>query len=229
MKRLPILIGLAFLLALVASIGTAAAAPDATTVVVKPSSLNGWGFTTTNNAVGSFVAGPAGALGSGSAQHETKSSPGGKPQLATALFNGQKFADITSLTYRTYIQTYSTDPSGNILTHLLNIGLDLDGNSGTPADTVTMVYEPCYGANGCSAAIQPLNTWTTWNARATGQIWWATKAIAGTAFTVPFGSSSLSTRYWPPTPTPPSPSSPSTLAMAVAARRGTTSSAMWTR
>ncbi len=73
--------------------------------------------------------------------------------------------------------------------HTINVKIDLDGDLvGTTADRPTMVFEPCYTVNGCAGAIQPLNTWSTWNSLAPGEIWWSTDAIPGTAFTVPFGS-----------------------------------------
>ena len=164
-----------------------------TTVVVAPSATFGWGFladgtvaVTTNNATGSIKTGPGGQVGllGGSVLYNTNSSPGGKPQLfAPASVSGTKFADVTSLDYRTFISRYATDAGGSHLTHTLNVKVDLDGTTGTTTDQKTLVFEPCYTLDGCVGPVQPLNTWTTWTPLAPGQIWWSTTAIPGTAFT----------------------------------------------
>jgi len=164
-----------------------------TTVVVAPSATFGWSFladgtvaVTTNNATGSIKTGPGGQVGllGGSVLYNTESGPGGKPQLyAPAYLSGTKFADVTSLDYRTFISRYATDAGGSHLTHTLNVKVDLDGNTGTTTDQKTLVFEPCYSLDGCVGPVQPLNTWTTWSPLAPGQIWWSTTAIPGTAFT----------------------------------------------
>ncbi|MCJ7797164.1 MAG: hypothetical protein MUQ56_10430, partial [Thermoleophilia bacterium] len=176
-----------------------------TTVVVAPSATSGWGFlangdvaVTTNNATGSIIAGPGGQVGllGGSVLYNTNSGPGGKPQLsAPASISGTKFANVTSLDYRTFISRYATDVGGSRMTHYLNAGIDLDGNTGTTGDQVTMVFEPCYTVDGCVGPVQPLNTWRVWSPLAPGQIWWSSSAIAGTAFAVPFSFVPLDSFY----------------------------------
>jgi hypothetical protein len=162
------------------------------TLVVKPDANLGWFVladgtvaATSGNATGSIVPGPGGQVGllGGSVLYNTNSGPGGKPQLfAPTAVSGTKFADVTSLDYRTFISRYATDAGGSHLTHTLNVGIDLDGITGG-TDQKTLVYEPCYTVNSCVGPVQPLNTWTTWTPLAPGQIWWSTTAIPGTAFT----------------------------------------------
>lgn len=164
--------------------------PGGGTVVVRPSTAaaNGWTDSTTNNAVGSYVPGPGGQPGglqSGSLKFETKSSPGGKPQFITSALVGVKLAELTSLRYSSYIAAYAS--GGQHLTHTLNLSIDRDGDLTTTTDRHNMVYEPCY-TTSCSGAIQPLNTWATWDARAAGAIWWSTSIVPGTDFTTASGS-----------------------------------------
>jgi len=164
-----------------------------TTVVVAPNATFGWGFladgtvaVTSNNATGSIVTGPGGQVGllGGSVLYNTHSGPSGKPELyAPASISGTKFADVTSLDYRTFISRYATDAGGSHLTHYLSAKVDLDGKTGTTTDQYTLVFEPCYSLDSCVGPVQPLNTWTTWSPLAPGQIWWSTTAIPGTAST----------------------------------------------
>lgn len=163
--------------------------PGGGIVVVRPgtAAANGWAYVTTNDAVGSYVPGPGGQPGglqSGSLMFETESGPGGKPQFITSALVGVKLAELTSLRYSTYITAYAT---GQHLTHTLNMWIDRDGDLTTTTDRHNMVYEPCY-TTSCAVAIQPLDTWATWDARAAGAIWWSTSVIPGTDFTAAFGS-----------------------------------------
>jgi hypothetical protein len=165
------------------------------TVVVKPSATSGWGIlpngnvaVTTNNATGVVVAGPGGQnpLLPGSVEFQTKSGPGGKPQLyAPATYAGTKLNELTSLSYQSYISQYATGSSH--LTHTLNVFIDRDGSEATTGDRHTLVYEPCY-TTSCAGPVQPLNTWTTYDSLAPGAIWWSTSVIPGTDFTAAFGS-----------------------------------------
>lgn len=192
-KLFCILVILALLMAAVPVMSAGAAG----TVVVMPSATNGWSIfptgdvaVTTNNAIGKIVVGPGGQPGGllpGSVEYRTNSLPGGKPQLyAPSSLVGVKFTELTTLSYSTYISQYASGSPW--LVHAINVKIDLDGDlTGTTADRYTMVFEPCYTAS-CSSAIQPLNTWSTWNALASGAIWWSTGSIPGTAFTVPFNS-----------------------------------------
>lgn len=192
-RRLTASAALVLLVGLLAFAGVAQAA---TTVVVKPNATSGWGIlpsgavaVTTNNATGAIVAGPGGQPGGlqpGSVEYQTKSSPGGKPQLyAPASLAGVKFTDLTKLSYDTYISQYAF---GSWLVHTINVKIDLDGNPGTTGDQYLMVFEPCYTVNGCTSAVQSLNTWKTWDAVTANAIWWSTGSIPGTAFVVPFNS-----------------------------------------
>jgi hypothetical protein len=191
-KLFNILVVLALLLAAIPAMTAGAAG----TITVMPSSTNGWAIlpngdvaVTTNNATGKIVSGPAGQPGGllpGSVEFKTMSSPGGKPQLyAPSSLAGVKFADLTALSYSTYISQYAS--GGTWLVHTINVKIDLDGNLAGTGDQYTMVFEPCY-TTICTGSIQPLNTWATWNALAPGAIWWSTGSIPGTAFTTPFGS-----------------------------------------
>jgi hypothetical protein len=165
------------------------------TVVVRPSATSGWGIlpsgdvaVTTNNATGKVVVGPGGQspLLPGSVEFQTKSGPGGKPQLyAPASLAGTRLSDLTSLSYQSFVSDYAD--GGPWLTHTLNVFIDRNGNGVDESDWHTLVYEPCY-TTSCAGAVQPLNTWTTFNAITPGAIWWSTSAIPGTDFTTPFGS-----------------------------------------
>ena len=159
----------AILVTLLAFVGGVAQA--AMTVEVKPNATSGWGIlpsgavaVTTNNATGVIVSGPgshSGGLLPGSVEYRTNSSPGGKPQLyAPAAPDGREVQQPhQSFPYSTYTSQYAS--GGGTLVHTINVKIDLDGGfqkNNTLTDQYTMVFEPCYTVNGCTAAIQPLGT-----------------------------------------------------------------------
>mgnify|MGYP003641481772 CR=1 FL=1 len=132
--------------------------------VVMPSVNHSWGIRpdgdvalTTNNAVGTIVAGPGGQpdnrIGPGSVEFLTRFNPGGKPQLTAPkdVIENVRFTDLTTLNYMSFTQVYA---SRNWLSFSTNVEIDLDGNPSTRGDRVTMVYEPCYTLNNCSTFVQ---------------------------------------------------------------------------
>jgi hypothetical protein len=156
------------------------------TVQITPSNTQGWVISATNNATATIVSGPGTPpAGTGSLELATNSATGGKPQAAsplTSAFVGVYLADLTTLKYSSYISDYADENASLNVT--LNVFVDLSGAGLGPYRT--LVFEPCYTANGCAnAPIQPLNTWTEWDALAPGAIWWSTGQIGPNP---PFGA-----------------------------------------
>lgn len=146
---------------------------SAADVVVTPGNLNGWVADVQNplsNASYSFVTGPGTPpAGIGSLELRT-GNPGSKPRITSPVggpLQGVRLADITALDYSTYIQQYA---AGQHLTGTLNLIVDPDGTG--PLTNATLVFEPCYGLDGCAGPVQPLNTWTSWNTLTATAGWW---------------------------------------------------------
>lgn len=103
---------LAIVAAMCAVLGTAGNAMAATTVVVKPSSMNGWYFWNDKNDIftgspGELVAGPGTPpLGTGSVRlgplTDLGATAGGHSVIATNAYFGTALANITTLSYSTY-------------------------------------------------------------------------------------------------------------------------------
>ncbi|MBK8267071.1 MAG: HYR domain-containing protein [Planctomycetes bacterium] len=133
----------------------------------------GWGFQTQATARGNLVTGPAAPpLGVGSFQMITGpgAGSGGKIWLATGNFNGVSLADVTALSYSTYVSTASLAPVH--ISIAINLYVDLDGN-GT-RDT-TLVFEPVYVVGTQGPVVQ--GVWQNWDAL-DGPGWWYTTSGA---------------------------------------------------
>lgn len=171
-KRLMLLAGVVAALA-VAGVAMAA------TVVVTPTSMDGWAEDSTPPADVTFVAGPgAPPAGGGSAQFSVDASGATDAELRNSLYDGLKIADITQLEYWTYVQN---NQSGQAVYILLNVDRD---NNGTIDDQ--LFFEPVYqngaystlpysGAipNQCGSdpGCVTLNTWQKWDPDIGG--WWS--------------------------------------------------------
>lgn len=148
---------------------------SAATTVVRPGLMNGWTAGGSGGAAAAFVAGPDTApAGSGSAELSVGANGDDAAQLRYGGFAGVELADLTALTYSTYVQQ---DGSGGQAPYLL-LNVDLDGN-GTTDDL--LFFEPVYQ----DATFFPSNpqgplvtsTWQTWDALAGG--WWSLGGVAG--------------------------------------------------
>ncbi|MDQ2806925.1 MAG: hypothetical protein M3Z04_08455, partial [Chloroflexota bacterium] len=143
-----------------------------TFVTVRPSSLQGWASYDENGASHAFVIGPATPpFGIGSYALLTGAgngtNQGGKTYFATNAYSGTLLSNISSVSYRTYVDPASTsDP--NLVT-AINIQLDADGNGTRDA---ALIFEPYYTYGPPTRGV-----WQTWNARP--GIWWNNNAICG--------------------------------------------------
>ncbi|MCW5853098.1 MAG: hypothetical protein KIT87_23725, partial [Anaerolineae bacterium] len=144
--------------------------PAVTTIVVRPSALNGWGFfTETGTGAGSFVFGPATPpLGLGSARL-TAVGPAGGELLAAPAFLGTRFDQITSLQYSTYV-----DPSSpsTVQVPALQFGVDYNLTDGNTSFQGRLTFEP-YFTETITKGV-----WQTWSPL-TGK-WWASGAPGNT-------------------------------------------------
>lgn len=192
-----------FLLALglfaTASICLSVIAWAATTIVVTPTSLNGWevsnfdgstnlatGSTTTASGTKGFFAQGPGTPPAGSGSfHQVMGTNGDDAQrIRTANFNGMALTNLTDLSYSTYV----SNASSNQATY---IQLFVDTTGDGAFDDI-LFFEPGYQSgiyatlpysspvpNQCG--INPLcvtpNTWQTWDADAGG--WWSLNESAG--------------------------------------------------
>jgi hypothetical protein len=126
--------------------------------------MNGWTALDDNGHGGSlgFVAGPTGApLGSGSAQLKVSDSTQGYMIFKSDL-GGTKLSDLSTLSYKTYIQT-----GNNLIAPTLQLNIDRDVTDTNTSWQGRLVYEPYM--NGSVNDGQ----WQAWNAEA-GK-WWITK------------------------------------------------------
>lgn len=155
--------------ALIMGLGWAAEVASAsTTVVVKPSSLNGWGvlLETGSSGVGDFMAGPASApLGTGSAHFTTGASADGI-LIGVAAHLGTKLSDITTLQYSTYQDIGSTS---TVQVVSLQFNVDNDVTDGDLGWKGRLVFEPYYSETVVNGS------WQTWDALTQGK-WWGTHA-----------------------------------------------------
>ena len=162
-----------------ALLALAPAAQASGTIVVKPSSLDGWAFNTTDDtgavpslygAGGGFVAGPATPpLGTGSAHLFTGTDGGESAQFRNTGYDGVPLASLTELVYSTYMTT----SNGQQMPYL-SLEISTDG-SGTLDDRI--FFEPPYQEPSTGNPSLPdqgasvLNTWQDWDALVGG--WWA--------------------------------------------------------
>lgn len=164
-----------------AGLGAAAAIPIAahaatTTVVVTPSNMQGWAFFDDNNhgGSGSLVSGPATPpLGVGSAELSLTAMNQGYA-LGNSGFGGTRLADMTSLSYSTYVQqgnnTVAPALQLNIATDLTDISTGWQGR---------LVYEPYYTHTVTDGVWQPWNTQDNAEVGNVGN-WWFSNAAAAT-------------------------------------------------
>ena len=134
-------------------------------VVVNTSSAASLGFGFAQESAtgsGSFVNGPNGADGSGSAQL-TVDATGGEA-LATGVFAGTPFNQLTFLSYK----TYTANPSTNAPT--LQFDADYDSTDASTAFQGRAVFEPSLAGVGPIASEE----WQTWNPLTAPSGWWQT-------------------------------------------------------
>ena len=144
---------------------------SSTTVVVSPTTPNGWAFfdDNGNGGAGAFVAGPGSPpAGVGSAELQVAALNQGYA-LGAALYAGTRFADMTMLEYSTYRQ--SVDP-GNNLAIALQFNLDHDVTDANNLFQGRLVFEPYQ----TFPATVVQGVWQTWNPMA-GR-WWRTSSLA---------------------------------------------------
>jgi len=140
---------------------------------VTPSFLDGWSAVSQRTAAGTFVGGPGtpplgvgsyrmttGAGNSGPDLPQGGAGTGGKTWLTTQQYDNTPLANITDLSYSTYVAS-AASPSIAIS---LQLQVDLDGNGTRDA---TMVFEPVYSPD--QGTITP-GVWQNWNALS-GK-WW---------------------------------------------------------
>jgi hypothetical protein len=165
---------------------TAAGAPArAATTVISPSNLGSWNVYTTDSSgvipssnptgTADFVVGPAvPPLGIGSLHLATGNGTtggDGSAQARDTEFAGVRVADITALSYSTYI----TSNNGQQAPYLT---LWISTTGGATSDD-RLIFEPPYSpAQGAVA----LNTWQTWNALTGG--WYDDNGTAGSGMGV---------------------------------------------
>lgn len=164
---------------------------DSSCTVVSQLNLNGWEISnydattdlassapTTSGTRGEFVTGPATPpAGSGSFRQIVGTNGDDAQRIRTSLYNGTPLANLTNISYSTYV----TNNNGGQATYI-QLFVDLDGN-GTTDDI--LFFEPAYqngtyGVLGYSSPVPNqcavpacvvLNTWQTWDADAGG--WWS--------------------------------------------------------
>lgn len=157
----------------------AAVTAQAAVVVVTPANMDGWAFYQTDSSgiigtgtgTGDIVSGPATPpLGTGSAHLMTAAGAGdGSVQLRNSDWAGTRIADLTSLSFSTYVTAWN----GQQVPYL-TIWLDLDGN-GSRDDRLW--FEADYssaGAGNGNPSPQPGTTtgvWQTWDAL--GGMWYS--------------------------------------------------------
>jgi hypothetical protein len=137
------------------------------TIVVAPSSMNGWVPIDDNGNGGtiSFVNGPDTApLGDGSARFQLSSSAQG---MLLATTRSSKFSSITTLKYSTYRASFD---AANNLAPSMQLTWDDDTTDLDNSFKGRLVYEPVYAAGPGSV---PEDTWQEWDTL-TGPGWYAT-------------------------------------------------------
>jgi hypothetical protein len=113
-----------------------------TTVVVKPSQMNGWGIVVeTGSAAADFSTGPpTPPLNTGSVHFTTTSSNGGV-LIGAAVFTNTRLDNITTLQYSTYQSTTSTS---TVQAASLQFNIDDDLTDGDNAWKGRLIFEPYY-------------------------------------------------------------------------------------
>jgi hypothetical protein len=138
------------------------ASDGAVTVTAAKAAGYDFGFSTeTPSGTGSFVTGPTGSDGTGSA-HLTTDATGGEA-LSTGVFAGTAVNRFSTLTYKTYVQSGANAPT-------LQLDADYDSSDTSTAFQGRIVFEPSLAG---AAAVTPL-TWQTWNPLTAPSGWWQT-------------------------------------------------------
>jgi parallel beta-helix repeat protein len=153
-------------------------AEAATTVVVRPGNMQGWGFfdDNGNGGTGDMVSGPGTPpLGAGSA-HLAVSATNQGYALGVA-YPGTRFDTITSLRYSTYRTS-----GASALAISLAFNVDYDVTDGNTAFQGRLTFEPYYTNTVLTGTWQ---TWDTLTAAGTGN-WWASGVIG--AASCPIGN-----------------------------------------
>lgn len=123
----------------------------------------GFGFVAESaTGSGSFVSGPNGRDGAGSAKLTVDST--GAVALATGQFAGTPLDDLTFVSYK----TYQKDPSPHATT--LQFDVDHDATDGTTAFQGRVVFEPA--VSGQAAVTN--DAWQTWHPLSAPSGWWQT-------------------------------------------------------
>ena len=133
--------------------------------------LEGWFEANSEDNVGSDV---DVALANDAVQFSVGEDGDEAAQLRTTQFNGVRLADLTTLSYQTFVNQYG---SGGQAVYII-LSVDLDAN-GTTDDL--LFFEPVYqDATFFPSNPQPslqLNTWQTWDALNGG--WWSVNGTGG--------------------------------------------------
>lgn len=147
------------------------AAGPATTVVVKPSAMNGWYLWNDKNdtfggSPGQLVAGPVPApMGTGSVRlgplTDDGTTAGGHSVIATDAYFGTPLANLTSLSY----STYQAGP-----TLAVAVQFDVRYRTTDTAYGGRLIFEPYQTVGVVNAGWQ---TWSPLNGK-----WWASKTTA---------------------------------------------------
>lgn len=135
---------------------------SATTIVVTPGNMQGWGFFVESGAgAGALVEGPASPpLGTGSAELAV-AGVGDRMLFGTLAFQLMPLSAISSLSYSTF-----RSAGGPALAPSLQFDIDTDLTDANTSWMGRLVYEPYYTQTVLD------NTWQTWNTMTTGANWW---------------------------------------------------------
>jgi len=179
------------LLSMVAMISLGPAVMAVGTIVVKPSSMDGWNFqightlSGLSTATGGFQIGPSTPpIGAGSVHFTTGLDGDSFAQFRNRNYHGTLLSALTALSYDTFVSANGGCQAPYIV---LNVDVNADGvfdfNS-SPDDL--LFFEPCYQTGayvptsppGQTIPVQnggviPLNTWQHWDAFSGG--WWSAK------------------------------------------------------
>ena len=173
--RLPKRVATALVGASIAAIAFGSVANAAGTVVVRPSSMDGWVVQTDLTATVTFESGPAvPPLGTGSVELAVGADGDSGAQVRNTLYAGTRIDELTELRYSTYVDV---DGSGGQAPYII-LNVDYD-NNGTVDDL--LFFEPVYQTatffpSNPQAALA-LDTWQTWDALNGG--WWSLFGTAG--------------------------------------------------
>ncbi len=128
-------------------------------VVVRAASLQGWRQVGSGGSFSDVQA----KIGNGS--YRFAAGTAGQKHIAYNGYSGTKLADITELSYSSYIETRT----GNSVAPLLRIDTRLNNKN------VTLVWEPAYGPQST------VGSWQDYNPLVQGK-WWATPSVSDTTF-----------------------------------------------